>query len=150
MGIKKIKRLYPIYFITLILSIIIIWDWVSTLDLKQFIYKFLLNLTLVQSCFKNEALNFNPLSWFLSVLFIIYFFTIPIIKFIKRINLKNAIVFILITLFLRFSINISKRNIFTNINLYSSPVYRITEFILGALAAKVFMEKKHDLKMRQL
>lgn len=120
------------------------------MDLKQFIYKFLLNLTLVQSCFKNEALNFNPLSWFLSVLFIIYFFTIPIIKFIKRINLKNAIVFILITLFLKFSINISKRNIFTNINLYSSPVYRITEFILGALAAKVFMEKKHDLKMRQL
>ena len=112
MGIKKIKRLYPIYFITLILSIIIIWDWVSTLDLKQFIYKFLLNLTLVQSCFKNEALNFNPLSWFLSVLFIIYFFTIPIIKFIKRINLKNAIVFILITLFLKFSINISKKGIY--------------------------------------
>lgn len=142
---NKIKKLYPIYFITLILSIIIRWNWITTLTLKEFIGKFSLNLVLLQSLFRNEALNFNPLSWFLSVLVIIYVFTIPIMKSVKKISVRNTVLLVLGVILLQFSINILKENIFTNMYLYSNPAYRILEFILGILIAKIYVEKKIEI-----
>lgn len=143
---NKVKKMYPVYFITMIFSIFIKWEWISSLTLKQFVEKFSLNLIMIQSCFKNEALNFNSLSWFLSVLFIIYIFAIPIIKFMKKFNLRGTIIFIVIVLMIQYIINILNINLFENMYLYSNPAYRIFEFILGMLVAQVFILKKFEIK----
>ena len=143
---NKVKKMYPVYFITMIFSIFIKWEWVRTLTLKQFIEKFSLNLIMIQSCFKDEALNFNSLSWFLSVLFIIYIFTIPIIKFMKKFNLRETIICIVAVLIIQYIINILNINLFENMYLYSNPAYRIFEFILGMLVAQVFILKKFEIK----
>ena len=86
---------------------------------------------MIQSCFRNEALNFNSLSWFLSVLFIIYIFTISIIKLMKKLNLGQTIICIVAVLIIQYIINILNINLFENMYLYSNPAYRIFEFILG-------------------
>lgn len=143
---NKVKKMYPVYFITMIFSIFIKWEWVSSLTLKQFIEKFSLNLIMIQSCFRNEALNFNSLSWFLSVLFIICIFTIPIIKFMKKLNLRQTIICIVAVLIIQYIINILNVNLFENMYLYSNPAYRIFEFILGMLVAQVFILKKLEIK----
>ena len=101
---------------------------------------------MIQSCFRNEALNFNSLSWFLSVLFIIYIFTIPIIKFMKKLNLRQTIICIVAVLIIQYIINILNINLFENMYLYSNPAYRIFEFILGMLVAQVFILKKFEIQ----
>lgn len=101
---------------------------------------------MIQSCFRNEALNFNSLSWFLSVLFIIYIFTISIIKLMKKLNLGQTIIYIVAVLIIQYIINILNINLFENMYLYSNPAYRIFEFILGMLVAQVFILKKLEIK----
>ena len=101
---------------------------------------------MIQSCFRNEALNFNSLSWFLSVLFIIYIFTTSIIKLMKKLNLGQTIICIVAVLIIQYIINILNINLFENMYLYSNPAYRIFEFILGMLVAQVFILKKLEIK----
>lgn len=137
--INKLKKLYPIHFITYIASIIIRWNWVSKLSMVEFIKKSVLNLCLIQSLFKDEIFNFNGLSWFLSVIFILYVFSIPLIKIINTVKDKYIIFIMIIIMVIQYSLNIY--NIIGNneLYLYSNPLYRILDFSLGMLTASLFI-----------
>lgn len=53
---NKIKPFYIIHIITFLLSIIIRWEWINTLTLNKLFKKLILNLLLIQSFCKNDAL----------------------------------------------------------------------------------------------
>lgn len=148
--INKMKPLYIVHILTFLLSIIIRWDWVSKLSPLQLIKRVILSLLLIQSFFKNDTFIFNGLSWFLSVIFILYILAIPCIKIVKNISknkLTNMVVLILIIQYILNSINIIG---ITELNIYSLPIYRLLDFVLGMIVAKIFLEKKYIIKRHNL
>lgn len=81
---NKMKPFYAVHIITFLLSILVRWNWVCKLEKIELVRKVILNLLLIQTFSKDDILVFNNLSWFLSVIFILYIFAIPCIKVIKK------------------------------------------------------------------
>lgn len=136
---RKLKKLYPIHFITYIASIVVRWNWVSGLSIVEFIQKSFLNLALIQSFFKNDVFNFNSLSWFLSVIFILYIFSIPLTKIINKIGYKYIILMIGSILITQYCLNTYNIISGDKLYLYSNPIYRILDFSLGMLSASLYI-----------
>lgn len=138
------KKLYPIHFITFIMSILIRFNWILKFSLGSIIIKAILNLSLLQSLDKNQTFPFNGLSWFLSTTFILYIMAIPLIKNIKRFNKikeEYIILTILVIQNLIIFINTSKN---MGLNLYTSPFFRVFDFSIGMLTAKKFIINKDN------
>lgn len=140
------KPFYVIHVITFFMSIIIRWDWINKLTTFELIKRIVLALLLIQSFFKNDAFIFNSLSWFLSVTFVLYLVTIPIIKIIKKIPINEVIIYITLILILQYVLNTINIINLTDLYLYSNPVYRMLDFTLGMLTAKIFLQKSINIK----
>lgn len=143
---NKIKPFYIIHIITFLLSIIIRWEWINTLTLNKLFKKLILNLLLIQSFCKNDAFSFNNLSWFLSVTFILYLVAIPLIKVIKKIAEKRLVIIMMVVLLVQYILNIINTNNIAELYLYSNPFYRVFDFLLGMISAKIFLNKKYITK----
>lgn len=142
----KMRPFYVIHIITFFMSIIIRWDWINKLSTFELVRKTILDLLLIQSLFKNDAFIFNGLAWFLSVTFILYLVTIPIIKIIKKIPINKLIIYITLILIAQYALNIMNMSKLVDLYLYSNPIYRILDFILGMLTARMFLEKQINIK----
>lgn len=136
---NRMKKLYPIHLITFIMSIFIRFDWILNLDLKTLVIKALLNITLLQSLDPDQIYPFNGLSWFLSTTFILYLFAIPLILQIKKINKIKSQYLILIILIIQNIIILINNKQNYQLNLYTSPFFRMFDFIIGMLIAKNFI-----------
>ena len=142
----KMGPFYIIHVITFLLSIIIRWEWVSNMETSILIKRIIIDLLLIQSFFKEDAFIFNSLAWFLSVIFILYLVSIPIIKLIKKIKLNKLIMFICLILITQYILNLINIMNMGNLYLYSNPLYRLLDFCLGMIVAKLFIKNKFEIK----
>ena len=124
------KKMYPIHVITFVMSIFIRYDWIMKLSKIEIIINTVLNLSLLQTLVPKYAYSFNGLSWFLYVL------ALPLTYLINKIKLVK-VEYIIIILF-------SLINNYYNLglDLYTSPFYRILDFILGMLIANMLINNK--------
>lgn len=142
----KMKPFYIVHVITLLISIIIRWEWVSNMETSILLKKIIIDLLLIQSFFKEDAFIFNNLAWFLSVIFILYLVSIPIIKLIKKIKLNKLIMFICLILITQYILNLINIMNMGDLYLYSNPLYRLLDFCLGMIVAKLFIKNKFEIK----
>lgn len=143
---NKMRAFYVIHIITFLFSIIIRWEWVCKLDTVQLVKRIILNILLIQSFFRDDAFIFNNLAWFLSITFVLYLLAIPLIKLINRIPENKLIISISLILIIQYILNILNINKVADLYLYSNPFYRVWDFILGMLVAKIFSRKMFRIK----
>ena len=137
---NRMKKLYPIHIITFIMSIVIRWGWILKLDTTDLFIKALLNISLLQSLVKNQSFTFNGLSWFLSTTFLLYCVAIPLILLIKNMKaIKPTYIVILILIIENIIVLINNSQNY-GLNLYTTPFYRVFDFMIGMLVAKAFIE----------
>ena len=141
---NRMKKLYPIHIITFIMSIFIRWDWIKKFEINELFMKGILNITLLQSLSRESVFTFNALSWFLSTTFILYIIACPlilVIKNIKRVRPQYLIIALLIIQNIIVIINIRQDY---KLSLYTSPFFRIFDFALGMMVAKLFLSTNKD------
>jgi len=147
---NKMKPFYAVHIITFLLSILVRWNWVCKLEKIELVRKVILNLLLIQTFSKDDILVFNNLSWFLSVIFILYIFAIPCIKVIKKIPKNKLLIIICLILVLQYVLNILNIANIHEISLYFNPMYRMLDFILGMIVSRIFLEKIFNIKRYNL
>lgn len=158
-AIRRIKKLYPLHIITLVLimpfSVLTLLDENNIHSLCIYVVSFILNVLLMQSLVPNEAIYFsyNGVSWFLSTLFIIYI----IFPFLLHKKNHKTSIFMILILQLMISVLVDKLQ-GSGITLYIwsgnlckwatyiSPFYRVGDFLLGCHIALLYMEKKSNGK----
>ena len=137
---KKLKVFYPIHIVTFLIAIIISVPFVVDIEWMK---SAVLNLLLLQSFTEKYAMGFNGLAWYLSVTVILYFVAYFLIKGVRRIkSVIPTVVFILI--FIKFLNMISVQR---QLYLYSNPIYRVFDFVLGMLVAKLYLN--HQIKIKR-
>ena len=142
----KMRPFYIIHLITFLLSIIIRWKWVSNMETWILFKRIIIDLLLIQSLFKEDSFIFNNLAWFLSVTFILYLLSIPIIRLINKIKLDRLILFISSILIAQYVLNLINIMNMRDLYLYSNPLYRLLDFSLGMIVAKLFIKNKFKIK----
>ena len=152
-GIKKIKNMYPIHIITFVMSIFIRISWICKYSIGELIIMGGTNLLLLQTLTPKYAFTFNSLSWYLATTFCCYLMALFIIKKLKTINVVKPI-FLLITVWL-FQILLAfiVPDFIENYEwfFYISPYFRVLDFILGMILAKMYLKKNGDfIKMYTL
>lgn len=143
---NKMKPLYVVHIITFLFSILVRWDWICKFNNVELFRKIILNLLLIQTLSKEDTLIFNGLSWFLSAIFILYIFAIPLIKTVKKLPNNKLLTIMGLILLLQYVLNIFNIANIKEINLYFNPMYRILDFILGMILSRVVLEKKYDIR----
>lgn len=138
---NRMKKMYPIHIITFVMSIFIRYDWIMNLSNIEILTSAVLNIILLQTLVPKYAYSFNGLSWFLSVIMILYVLALPLIYVINKIGLVK-IEYIIIILLLKYLISIINNYYNLQLDLYTSPFYRIFDFILGMLIANMLINKK--------
>lgn len=148
-GINKIKKMYPIHIIALIISIIIRWDWIVTQPFRELNFKAIINITLMQGIvvISDYSLTFNGASWYLSILFICYLFIPFFIIKIRNID-KNKLGIISVWIFQLIICSILPKVSKYHMDiLYISPFIRIMDVIMGMLLAKMYLERDNEKKI---
>ena len=138
---NRMKKMYPIHVITFVMSIFIRYDWIMKLSKIEIIINTVLNLSLLQTLVPKYAYSFNGLSWFLSVTMILYVLALPLIYLINKIKLVK-VQYIIIILLLKYLISLINNYYNLGLDLYTSPFYRILDFILGMLIANMLINNK--------
>lgn len=98
------------------------------------------NLLLIHSFFPKATYSFYGGSWFISILCILYLLSHWLIKIISKLKYNLTIMtgILIITIQSILTIYVAFGD---NLYLYSNPLYRIWDFILGMVIAKVYMLK---------
>lgn len=142
-GIKKIKKMYPLHLITIIIAIFV-GNTVKNYSLSFAIKSGLLHVLLLQAWFPKYTLTYNGLSWYLSVTFFLYMISYPFVKIIKKMTKpKLALAFVLA---LTIVLNCIDFYIGEAV-LYMNPLYRTADFLTGMLIAKIFMEQENSISI---
>lgn len=148
----KIKKLYPIY----LLMIILFLPWGGLTHLKtcftEFIVKFILCITMTQSFAVNlnYSYAFNSPTWFISTFMFLMLLTIPLCIAYKKI-IKNRLSGIIL-IFILFILNILYVNIIRSINvplttfLYVFPTCRLFEFSIAIIFGFVIKMSDKDIE----
>ena len=162
-GINHIKKIYPVYLATIILGISI--KFINSIFNSEFNFDFIkheavkivVNIPLLQSAtgmlFFTHA--YNPVSWFLSCLFIIYivspllmYFLIKTSKSIKYdifLILLNAVIILgLAHVFEKIELAFDNIKGIPDVNAlhYSSPYHRVFYVLIGMNLAMIFWKVK--------
>ena len=138
---KKIKQFYPLHLVTFLIACIVGRVWLKPLE--STIIGAVLNLLLINSFVPEYALVFNAVSWFLGITIFLYVISFFLLKQAKRtINTKKHIA---ITLLIIIAINLYHRFI-NSLYLYTNPIYRVLDFWLGILVAKLYIESDSEIK----
>lgn len=100
---KKIQKIYPLYFFTTIFAIsysglayvVANYDY---FEVKMEIIQLLKNLCLIQAWFTDGYFSYNGVGWFLSVMVFLWLFTVPLLLCAKKIQQSkyNLIIFSII------------------------------------------------------
>lgn len=161
---KKIRKLYPLYFVTLLfLALRIFLLAPENPDMNQiivFIKQFILSVFLLQSWPPNTewAFGFNGVGWYLSTSIILYFAFPFILRRIKNISRKSAIVGIFSILAgmlaVAWLITVLHRQItgaddsasqnFQHWFTYVFPPFRLGDFTIGCLSGLIFSKSDFE------
>lgn len=131
----RFARIYPLYFLTLILAIPIFYSKVDTVN-------FLVNIFLLQSFFpfQNYFFSINPPSWSISdEMFFYLIFPFLIVLFRRYGFLKKM--FLVILIILVFCVSIIPQELHKSF-FYINPFVRSFDFILGILLYELYESKK--------
>lgn len=133
---KHIKNIYVLHIITFLIAIFLRQDVIVNYSISDWFA----NIFLIQSFMENPY-TFNYCSWYISVLFVLYWITLPLIKKIRLI--ENIWPVITIIVILQFIINYYYILYYPKLMfLYSFPLYRVLDFSLGMMVAKIYDEHK--------
>lgn len=148
---KRIKKVYPLWLMTTIfflcLSMAEFWirNELSISNISVLLYKIIVDMLLIQSWIPGYPYLFhlNGPGWYLSVLFLLWILTIPLLKYIKKLSPKQRR-FFLICIFLA---QFTRDFICMNSDLiakYATGVwwlYPIAAYVSGMILATFFGEK---------
>lgn len=122
---RKIKKIYPIHFLTLICSLCLLYLQ-ERFSIKENGIQFLINLLLLQAWIPEQSyyFSFNAVSWFLSGLLACYCFT----YYIKKKSNLFWIVLVGYALQVLMCITMKETHHWL---LYINPIFRIVDFCFG-------------------
>lgn len=141
---RKIKKIYPLFFITTCLAIPRIP--LTTLNLRIHYSKLFLTTILLLQSWTDNYLCFNGVTWFLSTIIFLYLLSIPIICLLKKQNKKHGIILLTVEIisFLILAILWDKIIFIKKLDLcrysYVFPISRISEYIIGILSGVIFVK----------
>ena len=146
-GINKIKNMYPIHIITFIMSIFIRFSWICNFSIGELIVMGGANLLLLQTLTPKYSFTFNNLSWYLSTTFCCYLVAPFIIKKLRKIKVIKPIYLLIIVWVFQILLALIVPNLIADYGyfFYISPYFRILDFILGMVLAKIYMERNKDI-----
>ncbi len=166
---KRIKKIYPLYFFTNVIALLIQFAVQSFSD-HTFLHlihrfcqsgiKFILTSLMVQTLVPGYALAGNGAAWFISCIFLIYLVTPFILHFLLKIKLSNIkafagiiICFLVLVIFeciKSLLIKITGENSFVEL-FYVHPFVRIFEYLFGIFTAGIFLNiKSKEIDKNQL
>lgn len=159
-SIGKIKKLYPLHIITMILAILLVlreifynYSCKATFD---FATKILLNITLLQSWIPSSVyyFSFNGVAWYLSVCCLLYAAFPFILKVIKKTNIKACIAAVVLFFSIQIFVGVFLKTaaswtdsayFFSKWITYIFPFARLGDFVIGCCLGKVFLN--YEFKM---
>lgn len=160
-AVRKIKKLYPLHCITLLVAICVYWDNQKLDGIKRVLIwgvKLVSNFTLLQSWIPKAEFyfSFNGVSWYLSTCVALYSVFPYIRKAINKVKNKNEIIFQFIlviaiqtaisVLLIVYEEQVSNVPIaisddVTKYVTYICPLYRMGDFYIGCLLGYIFKKK---------
>ena len=150
-GVNKIKKLYLLHIVTMILAMPWIVKAIISGDILTSVIKTVLNICLLQSWIPSADIYFslNGVSWYLSVsLFLYAMFPFVLRQIEKYDRIQNAIAAILIIYFLQimmfFAVYCVQTELFHDNALahwfvYVFPLSRLGDFVIGCNLGYVFL-----------
>ena len=151
---KRIFKIYPLHFITFLISVPLIFKEILREPLKNFILA-LVNLMLLQSFIPITRIYFsyNAVSWNLSVFMFLYLLTPYLLYLVNKITEKYKIKFSLFCIFILYILGIVisyifKDNAFNHWIIYISPFFRLIDFSIGLLLGGIYIYFKEINKSK--
>lgn len=148
---SKIKRLYPLHVVTMIIAIPLAVKGISTSGIGSLLIKIALSITLLQSFVPDSAVYYslNAVAWYLSVCKFIYFCFPWILRLCEKYNTRSfegkGIVFIWLILvlisFLASKVDVSISDGFTKWFVYVFPMTRLIDFISGCFLGVMYIKR---------
>ena len=137
---QKFRYFYAVHLLLFLVSIPIRWEEMQLLP--HVAGRAVLQLTLTQSWYPGLSYGFNSLSWYLSALLFVYlaaFWAVRMVRSCRHSGIAAAAVLAVQLLY-----NAAHRYSILPLQFepYYSPLYRVTELILGMFAAKYLLEGK--------
>lgn len=148
----KIKKLYPLHLLTLLVGIMLdvrLYGMASGSRLVSTAVKSVLNL-LLQSWIPKASFyfSFNSVSWYLSVLFFLYFMFPWVLQRLKKYKYRRTAVVVICSVImietsLTFGVSLACRQMSVSEDItkwftYINPVYRLGDFIIGCNLGYLF------------
>lgn len=145
-SINKMKEMYPLHLITLIISIPMRINFIMLNPIMGIIAIFS-HILLIQSIIpvNNIYFNFNEPSWYISAMIYIYLFTNIFVKFVrsvsnKKINPAHCIIYIyIVQLIIALLV---KGNRFEQWILYINPLFRSFDYLIGMFLGQLHLINK--------
>ncbi len=151
-AVKKIGKLYPLH-IAMLFSAILLVVLVKG-SIKDILIKAIVNCTLLQSYVPYQKIyySFNAVSWYLSVMFFVYFCFPWILQVCEKIKSKRMAVVGIIALFIvQIIICITADRIempydigFTKWMMYICPPIRLIDFAIGCMFGVIYTKVESE------
>lgn len=141
-AIGKVKQIYPLYFLTMILMIALPLCTVfeTSAGGKKLIFSIFTNIFLVQSWVPNSEIywSLNGVTWFLSSLIFCYAASFITLKWLKKQNGLSGILFILMIQFIVevFALKYMSEDLSTWLT-YVCPAFRFLDYSMGMCVFKL-------------
>ncbi len=154
---RRIFKIYPLYLLTLICSIPIMWY----INFKTGVIYSVLNVLMLQSYFPIgiQVFAFNGSSWFVADIVLFYLLTPFVIHLIHKYKIKENLKILFILQAVIFVLAVMIASDFTGkVEAYSfgwwfiyiSPFFRVFDYLIGVLAGFIFviLNRKVVLKLQ--
>lgn len=142
----KLKKFYPIHILTL--AIFFVLGFGSNENLIHYIIKAVINMLLLQSFIPVQEVyfSFNPVTWFLSDVLLLYFLTPKFINLVKtKFKLVKLSIIIYVFVVIVMGICLPEKHWLFYIN----PFFRIGDYLIGIMICYYFMNKNKTMKRKK-
>lgn len=139
----KLKPLYPLHLVMLLVGFI--HHLIFGKPLNDLLISLGLNIFLLPAWIPIPFLILNSVSWYLSVSFLAYLVFPYVYDWIKRCDVKKALMMIIGLVCLQVLIGYVFSTLSVEIKriVYFHPLYRLFDFLIGMLLAVIYMKKDH-------
>lgn len=161
-AVKKIRKLYPLIVVTTVISLVLeTYHYKETVILnvvsytKSSIIRLILNLSLISNWFPKSRIfkEYNIVVWFISTLFLFYFFTPFLGRVIGRLvehNKKKCFLYMTTIYFIDILLSAFFWMLFKNKEnawwfIYENPLVRVWEYLLGMFLASLYIQNREEL-----
>ena len=147
---KRFLKLYPLYFITGLVMLVLIYLPLGSKYLSKFIFRY---VTLICSWFPSAARGGNDVGWFVSALFFCYLLTPVLLHYLNSKSLKHLVVSLLMVCLMSVIMIITCGNS-PKCRLYTFPLARFCEYgyglILSLFYKKYLANKTYKIRAKSL